>query len=54
MNLYGEILPETELRFDYSSTYAVARNSRRGQGILAHTIPISLTKQVSAAALSIL
>jgi len=30
MNLYGEILPETELRFDYSSTYAVARNSRRG------------------------
>jgi len=30
MNLYGEVLPTTELRFDYSSTYAVARNSRQG------------------------
>lgn len=30
MNLYGEILPQAELRFDYSSTYAVADNPRQG------------------------
>ncbi len=30
MNLYGEILPQAELRFDYSSTYAVANNTRQG------------------------
>jgi len=30
MNLYGEILPEAKLRFDYSSSYAVASNPRPG------------------------
>lgn len=30
MNLYGEILPQAKLRFDYSSTYAVAMNPRQG------------------------
>jgi hypothetical protein len=30
MNLFGEILAQSELRFDYSSTYAVALNPRQG------------------------
>ena len=30
MNLYGEIFPPAKLRFDYSSTYAVALNPRQG------------------------
>jgi hypothetical protein len=30
MNLYGEVFPQAQLRFNYSSTYAVAMNPRQG------------------------
>jgi len=30
MNLYGEVFPEAQLRFNYSSSYAVATNPRQG------------------------